>query len=101
MAKKCDLTGTGAMSGNNVSHANNRTRRRFLPNLDVYKRQVMCRFVSHHPAAAVNIKHHRQGIVNIRRSDNCLLYTSIIWKLSASFFGESYSTETILATVMF
>lgn len=35
MAKKCDLTGTGAMSGNNVSHANNRTRRRFLPNLQV------------------------------------------------------------------
>lgn len=33
MAKKCDITGTGVMSGNNVSHANNRTRRRFLPNL--------------------------------------------------------------------
>ena len=35
MAKKCDITGTGVMSGNNVSHANNRTRRRFLPNLQV------------------------------------------------------------------
>ena len=35
MAKKCDLTGTGVMSGNNVSHANNRTRRRFMPNLHV------------------------------------------------------------------
>ncbi len=35
MAKKCDLTGTGAMSGNNVSHAHNKTRRRFLPNLQV------------------------------------------------------------------
>ena len=35
MSKKCDITGTGAMSGNNVSHANNRTRRRFLPNLQV------------------------------------------------------------------
>ena len=33
MVKKCDISGTGAMSGNNVSHANNRTRRRFLPNL--------------------------------------------------------------------
>lgn len=33
MAKKCDIAGTGAQSGNNVSHANNRTRRRFLPNL--------------------------------------------------------------------
>lgn len=35
MAKKCEITGTGVMSGNNVSHANNRTRRRFLPNLQV------------------------------------------------------------------
>ena len=35
MAKKCDILGTGVQSGNNVSHANNRTRRRFLPNLQV------------------------------------------------------------------
>ena len=35
MAKKCDLTGTGVQTGNNVSHANNRTRRRFMPNLHV------------------------------------------------------------------
>ena len=35
MARKCDISGTGVMSGNSVSHANNRTRRRFLPNLQV------------------------------------------------------------------
>jgi large subunit ribosomal protein L28 len=33
MSRRCELTGTGPMSGNNVSHANNKTRRRFLPNL--------------------------------------------------------------------
>ena len=33
MAKRCQLTGKSVMYGNNVSHANNRTRRRFLPNL--------------------------------------------------------------------
>lgn len=33
MAKRCDLTGRTVQSGNNVSHAVNRTRRRFLPNL--------------------------------------------------------------------
>ncbi len=33
MAKVCQVTGKRPMSGNNVSHANNRTRRRFLPNL--------------------------------------------------------------------
>lgn len=33
MAKKCMITGKGAQTGNNVSHANNKTKRRFLPNL--------------------------------------------------------------------
>lgn len=33
MAKRCTITGKGVMAGNNVSHANNKTRRRFLPNL--------------------------------------------------------------------
>jgi large subunit ribosomal protein L28 len=35
MARKCDITGKGVLTGNNVSHANNKTRRRFLPNLQV------------------------------------------------------------------
>ncbi len=33
MARRCQLTGKGVQTGNNVSHANNKTRRRFLPNL--------------------------------------------------------------------
>ena len=33
MAKRCQITGKTVMTGNNVSHANNKTRRRFLPNL--------------------------------------------------------------------
>jgi large subunit ribosomal protein L28 len=33
MARRCALTGKGVMVGNNVSHANNKTKRRFLPNL--------------------------------------------------------------------
>lgn len=33
MSRRCELTGKTVMSGNNVSHANNKTRRRFLPNL--------------------------------------------------------------------
>ena len=35
MSKRCQITGKTVMSGNNVSHANNRTRRKFLPNLQV------------------------------------------------------------------
>ena len=33
MSRKCELTGVTVMTGNNVSHAHNKTRRRFLPNL--------------------------------------------------------------------
>jgi large subunit ribosomal protein L28 len=33
MSRRCQVTGIGPMSGNNVSHAHNRTKRRFLPNL--------------------------------------------------------------------
>ena len=34
MSRKCELTGKKAMSGNNVSHAKNRTKRKFFPNLN-------------------------------------------------------------------
>ncbi|WP_138469933.1 50S ribosomal protein L28 [Poseidonocella sp. HB161398] len=34
MSRRCELTGKGPMVGNNVSHANNKTKRRFLPNLN-------------------------------------------------------------------
>lgn len=37
MSRKCELTGTTVMAGNNVSHAHNKTRRRFLPNLQKKK----------------------------------------------------------------
>lgn len=33
MSRVCEITGKGPMSGNNVSHANNKNKRRFLPNL--------------------------------------------------------------------
>ena len=37
MSRRCELTGKGVMVGNNVSHAKNRTRRKFLPNLQNVK----------------------------------------------------------------
>ncbi len=33
MSRRCQVSGKGPMSGHNVSHANNKTKRRFLPNL--------------------------------------------------------------------
>ena len=37
MSRVCEVTGKGPMTGNNVSHANNKTRRRFLPNLQRHR----------------------------------------------------------------
>ena len=53
MARRCAATGRGVQSGNNVSHANNKTRRRFLPNLhpvtlisDLLKQRIRLRLTS-------------------------------------------------------
>ncbi|HAC35071.1 MAG TPA: 50S ribosomal protein L28 [Gammaproteobacteria bacterium] len=37
MSRVCEVTGKRPMSGNNVSHAHNKTRRRFLPNLQTHR----------------------------------------------------------------
>lgn len=37
MSRICQVTGKGPLTGNNVSHANNKTRRRFLPNLHTHR----------------------------------------------------------------
>ena len=48
MSRICQVTGKGPMSGNNVSHAKNRRKRRFLPNLHTHRFWVSSenRFVS-------------------------------------------------------
>jgi len=48
MSRVCQVTGKRPMSGNNVSHANNKTKRRFLPNLHTHRFWVEAekRFVS-------------------------------------------------------
>ncbi|MBF0679139.1 MULTISPECIES: 50S ribosomal protein L28 [unclassified Devosia] len=65
MARRCELTGKGVMVGNNVSHALNRTRRRFLPNLvnvslisDALGRSIKLRI----SAAALRSVEHRGGL---------------------------------------
>jgi large subunit ribosomal protein L28 len=40
MAAECEICGKGPTTGNNVSHANNRTRRRFRPNLQRVRARV-------------------------------------------------------------
>jgi large subunit ribosomal protein L28 len=72
MSRVCQVTGKGPMAGNTVSHANNKTRRRFLPNLHTQrfwleneKRFVRLR-VSHHGLRIINKLGIEQVIADLR-----------------------------------
>jgi large subunit ribosomal protein L28 len=65
MSRACELTGKAVMSGNNVSHANNKTKRRFLPNLvrvtlmsEALNQNVRLRISAH----ALRSVEHRGGL---------------------------------------
>jgi large subunit ribosomal protein L28 len=65
MSRRCELTGKGPMSGNNVSHAKNRTRRRFLPNLNdvtLASESLGQSFKLKISAAALRTVDHRGGL---------------------------------------
>jgi len=65
MSRRCELTGKGPMSGNNVSHAKNRTRRRFLPNLNdvsLMSETLGRTFKMRISAAALRTVDHRGGL---------------------------------------
>lgn len=65
MSRRCELTGKGVMVGNNVSHANNKTRRRFLPNLNdvTLASETLGRaFKLRISAAALRTVDHRGGL---------------------------------------
>ena len=65
MSRRCQFTGKGVQAGNNVSHANNKTRRRFLPNMqqtslmsDVLGTTVRLRLTTH----AIRTIEHNGGL---------------------------------------
>ena len=65
MSRRCELTGKGPMTGNNVSHANNKTKRRYLPNLNdvTLQSEVLGRGVKLRiSAAALRTVDHRGGL---------------------------------------
>jgi len=72
MSRVCQVTGKGPMVGNTVSHANNRSRRRFLPNLHTQrfwleneKRFIRLR-VSHHGLRIINKLGIEQVVADLR-----------------------------------
>jgi large subunit ribosomal protein L28 len=68
MSRVCMVTGKGPATGNNVSHANNKTRRRFLPNLHVHRFWVESekRFVK------LRVSAHGMRIIDKRGIDSVL-----------------------------
>ena len=65
MARRCEFTGKGPMAGHNVSHANNKTKRRFLPNLNcvtLHSEALGRRFKFRISAAALRSVDHRGGL---------------------------------------
>ena len=94
MSRRCELTGKGPMTGNNVSHANNRTRRRFLPNLNDVSLQSEAlgrAFKLRISAAALRSVDHRGGLdkflakaKDVELSGNALKIKKAIAKTSAT-----------------
>jgi large subunit ribosomal protein L28 len=68
MSRVCQVTGKGPMVGHNVSHANNKTRRRFLPNLHPHRFWVEAekRFVS------LRVSNHGLRIIDKKGIDTVL-----------------------------
>ena len=65
MSRSCELTGKAVQSGNNVSHANNKTRRKFLPNLcnvTLISDALGQRYRLRVSAAALRTVEHRGGL---------------------------------------
>jgi large subunit ribosomal protein L28 len=62
MARRCGITGKGVLTGNNVSHANNKTRRRYLPNLQ------MASFWSETLGTAIQIRLSVNGVRTIEHN---------------------------------
>jgi len=65
MSRRCMITGKGVMTGNNVSHANNKTRRRFLPNVQdtsVYSETLRAKIKLRASANGLRTIEHNGGI---------------------------------------
>ncbi len=77
MSRICELTGKGGLTGNNVSHAKNRTKRRFLPNLNqasLMSETLGRTFRMRVSAAALRTVDHRGGLdAFLKKADDSTL----------------------------
>ena len=68
MSQVCQVTGKRPMAGNNVSHANNKTRRRFLPNIHSHRFWV----ASENRYVKLKVSNHGLRIIDKRGIDSVL-----------------------------
>ena len=91
MTKKCELTAKRPLSGHNVSHANNKTKRRFLPNIkkvnfksDILKKNIKLN-VSNNALKTVDFK---GGIDNFLKSANNFRHSTKAKKLKINIISK-------------
>jgi len=71
MSKKCELTGKSPLKGHKVSHANNKTKRKFFPNLKkvTFKSEILRRNIKLHVSnAAVRTVDYKGGLDNFLKT---------------------------------
>ena len=78
MTKKCELTSKRPLKGNNVSHANNKTKRRFLPNIKKvsFRSEVLKKNIK------LNVSNHALKTVDFKGGIDNFLKSAKLFKLS-------------------
>ena len=96
MSRRCDLTGIGVQSGNNVSHSQRKTRRRFLPNLqttslrsDVLGQDVKLKIT----VATLRTVLHNGGLDNFLKKSSSLKLTEKAKKLKRKVEAKIAASE--------
>ena len=92
MSKRCELTGISPLKGNNVSHAKNKTKRRFLPNLkkvtfksNILKRNIRLRVSN----AAVRTVDYKGGLDAFLKSSKSFKLSPKVIKLKKKIFAKT------------
>ena len=92
MSKKCEITGVSPLKGHNVSHSNNKTKRRFLPNLkkisfksDILKKIIRLRVTS----AALRTVDFKGGIDKFLKTAKNKNLSARVKKLKLSIISKN------------
>ena len=92
MSKRCELTGVSPLKGHNVSHSNNKTKRRFIPNLkkvtfksDILKRNIRLNVTN----SALRTVDFKGGLDKFLKSAKNIKLSKRVKKLKSSIFTRS------------